>query len=303
MLTLHRTLDNNTVGQEPSRLSSDDVLIAVFNAARQAYSRSSSQDSTVSQEEAADAGLAIIGILNSTLKRERQNTPTSKNEYPRGAPAKLGASGSPFNSSSCPSRSNTPGNTPGQNSSTNDFSKGFGRDNGGSSDDQALDTQFPDDTFGDPKKIEEPGVFLACPYRKHSRDLHTAAEFPECAAARFESSYEGITKLKRHIERYHSLRDSYPDACDHECPRCGKGFNSTDEVKAHARPEVCPVRPRRIGRVRMMVLQSGRKEPPGRSWVKKWISIFRLCFPEFKAEDAANITYCWSILLPTKLSC
>lgn len=152
---------------------------------------------------ATDAGSAIISILNSTLKCERANS-FPKNECPREAPAGLGDSASPFDSSSCPSWSNTSGNTPAGNA-TNDHLGDSGTGNAGSSDDQGLDIEFPMDTFGDPTKIEQEGVSFACPYRKHSRHFHTAAKFPECAGTSFEPSYRGITELKRHIKRCHGF--------------------------------------------------------------------------------------------------
>ncbi len=274
--TFRRNLNVKELGGLSSK-----TLVAIFNAAWRASQDSIPQDITVSEDAARDAGLAILDVLSATLKCHEGagSTTLPGDECPREAPAGFGAPIS-FEGSGWPGGGWTHGDTSSWTPSNNKSSG-----NGNSSpDNQSHSTKFSVDTFGNPKAIDQPGVRFSCPYRKHSPNVHTASEFPECATTGFEADHDGFTRLKSHIRKCHGALGSY------ECSRCGTGFALASQAEAHERPGVCPIRPRKIGRVRAEMLTS-RRVHLGSTWVEKWISIFCLCFPEFK-ENAAGITYC-----------
>ncbi|KAK5653655.1 hypothetical protein OQA88_8685 [Cercophora sp. LCS_1] len=146
----------------------------------------------------------------------------------------------------------------------------------------------PEGLFGDPNKILVPGTTLACPYRKLYPFDHTASKFPECAVTGFELKENGFTKLKNHIKKFHGATRGYV------CSRCGAESDVASEV-AHVspgRPPVCPRKRRKIGAVQAGLLTS-RALRLGSDPVKKWISIFSICFPEFE-DNAGGITY-WHV--------
>lgn len=286
MLRLHRNLDNHAGAKDSGGVSSE-VLLAVFKAAWRASRSSTPQDVAVSENEAKDAGLAITEILNAALRSHGVASPKAQPalQCPREVPGGVATSGS---SQGCPYWSGGGGET-GEGSSWNPNRSSSPGNGEGSSDSQEETTKFDIDAFGDSKVIENPEVRFACPYRKYFPHDHTASKFPDCALTGFRPDHTGFTALKEHIKDYHSIRDNY------ECSRCGAGFAEDSQAKAHSNRKVCPQRPRKIGQVRLETLKS-RRAPLGPTWVRKWISIFCICFPEFK-ENTAGITYCSSSLL------
>ncbi|KAK1749679.1 hypothetical protein QBC47DRAFT_418738 [Echria macrotheca] len=109
--------------------------------------------------------------------------------------------------------------------------------------------------------------------------------FPACATKSFPPTHPGIRKLKDHIQKCHAIPENY------ECSRCGLGFTTEATARVHAHREMCRIRPRKIGQIRVAELTNGSREGPILEWVEKWIAIFCLCFPEFEEQDAAGITY------------